>query len=162
MIYTTFDSPIGDLLLAGNGRSLSRLSMQSAPRPLAIDPRWRRDDELFTAVREQLDQYFDGIRGAFDVELALAGNPFELKVWNALLEIPYGETASYGQIATALGAPTAARAVGLANARNPVAVIVPCHRVIGADGTLTGYGGGLERKRFLLDLEAGVLPLLSA
>jgi methylated-DNA-[protein]-cysteine S-methyltransferase len=162
MIYTTFDTPIGELLLAGDGRALQRLSMQSAPRPVAIDPRWQREDRSFAGAREQLEQYFDGARREFDVELDLLGNPFELRVWNALLEIPYGETASYGQIATALGEPAAARAVGLANARNPVALIVPCHRVIGADGSLTGYGGGLERKQFLLDLEAGVLPLLSA
>ncbi len=162
MIYTTFDTPIGELLLAGDGRALRRLSMQSAPHPVAIDPRWQRDDRCFAGAREQLEQYFDGARREFDVELDLLGNPFELRVWNALLEIPYGETASYGQIATALGEPAAARAVGLANARNPVALIVPCHRVIGADGSLTGYGGGLERKQFLLDLEAGVLPLLSA
>jgi methylated-DNA-[protein]-cysteine S-methyltransferase len=162
MIYTTFDTPIGELLLAGDGRALQRLSMQSAPRPVAIDPSWQRDDRPFAGTREQLEQYFDGARREFDVELGLLGNPFELRVWNALLEIPYGETASYGQIATALGEPAAARAVGLANARNPVALIVPCHRVIGADGSLTGYGGGLERKQFLLDLEAGVLPLLSA
>ena len=162
MIYTTFDTPIGELLLAGEGQELQRLSMQSAPRPVAIDPRWQRDDRPFAEAREQLEQYFDGTRREFDVELDLIGNQFELRVWNALLEIPYGETASYGQIATALGEPAAARAVGLANARNPVALIVPCHRVIGADGSLTGYGGGLERKQFLLDLEAGVLPLLSA
>ncbi len=162
MIYTTFDSPIGELLLVGDGIALSRLSMQSAPRPRAIDPGWRRDDRPFAPVREQLEEYFAGARATFDVELALAGNPFERRVWDALLEIPYGETASYGQIATELGEPAAARAVGVANARNPVAVIVPCHRVIGAGGALTGYGGGLERKRYLLDLEAGVLPLLSA
>jgi methylated-DNA-[protein]-cysteine S-methyltransferase len=162
MIYTTFDSPIGELLLVGDGSALSRLSMQSAPRPRTIDPAWRRGDEPFEPIREQLEEYFAGARHTFDVELALAGNAFELKVWDALLEIPYGETASYGQIATQLGDPAAARAVGLANARNPVAVIVPCHRVIGADGSLTGYGGGLERKQFLLDLESGVLPLLSA
>jgi methylated-DNA-[protein]-cysteine S-methyltransferase len=162
MIYTTFDTPIGELLLAGDGRALQRLSMQSAPRPVAIDPRWQRDDRPFAGAREQLEQYFDGARREFDVELDLVGNPFELRVWDALLEIPYGETASYGQIAAALGEPAAARAVGLANARNPLALIVPCHRVIGADGSLTGYGGGLERKQFLLDLEAGVLPLLSA
>ena len=93
------------------------------------------------------------------MELALAGNPFELAVWKALQQIPYGETVSYGEIARQIGHPHAPRAVGLANGRNPVAVIVPCHRVIGADGSLTGYGGGLDRKRFLLDLEAGVLPL---
>ena len=87
------------------------------------------------------------------------GNPFERRVWQQLLEIPYGETVSYGEVARAIGAPDAPRAVGLANGRNPVAVIVPCHRVIGANGSLTGYGGGLERKRLLLDLESGVLPL---
>ncbi len=94
--------------------------------------------------------------------LSLTGNPFEQRVWRALLEIPYGETTSYGEIARRIGSPDAPRAVGLANGRNPVAVIVPCHRVIGADGSLTGYGGGLERKRLLLDLEAGVLPLVPA
>ena len=161
MIYTTFDTPIGELLLVGDGQALRRLSMQSA-RPVTILPSWRHDDRWFAAVREQLEQYFDGARREFEVELHLIGNPFELRVWDALLEIPYGETVSYGQIASALGEPAAARAVGLANARNPVALIVPCHRVIGSDGSLTGYGGGLERKQFLLDLEAGVLPLLSA
>jgi methylated-DNA-[protein]-cysteine S-methyltransferase len=161
MIYTTFDSPIGKLLLAGDGTGLRHLSMQSAPRPLAIDRSWRHDDQSLAETRAQLEQYFDGDRVQFDVKLSLIGNPFELRVWQALCEIPYGETVSYGEIANRIGLPTAARAVGLANARNPVAVIVPCHRVIGADGTLTGYGGGLERKRFLLDLESGVLPLLS-
>jgi methylated-DNA-[protein]-cysteine S-methyltransferase len=162
MIYTTFDSPIGELLAVGDGHNLHRLSIQSAPRPLAIDCGWRRDEQPFAAVREQLSDYFDGALRSFDIELSLAGNPFELRVWRALCEIPYGETVSYGQLATTIGKPAAARAVGLANARNPIALIVPCHRVIGADGTLTGYGGGLERKRYLLDLEAGVLPLLSA
>ena len=109
----------------------------------------------------QLREYFDAARQRFDVELALAGNPFELRVWGALREIPYGATASYGAIARQIGSPAAARAVGLANGRNPIAVIVPCHRVIGADGGLTGYGGGLERKRLLLDLEAGKLTLLT-
>jgi methylated-DNA-[protein]-cysteine S-methyltransferase len=89
------------------------------------------------------------------------GNPFEVRVWHTLREIPYGETISYGELARRIGEPGAARAVGVANARNPIAVIVPCHRVIGADGSLTGYGGGLERKRLLLDLESGVLPLMS-
>jgi methylated-DNA-[protein]-cysteine S-methyltransferase len=161
MLYTIIDSPIGELLLAGNGSSLSRLDMRGGRRPIAIPATWRRDDDAFEVARAQLREYFDGTRRAFDVPLTLRGNPFELRVWEALQEIPYGETISYGQIARQLGAPAAARAVGLANGRNPVAVIVPCHRVIGADGTLTGYGGGLERKRFLLDLESGVLPLLA-
>jgi methylated-DNA-[protein]-cysteine S-methyltransferase len=159
MIYTTIESPIGELLLVGDGERLHRLSMQGGRRPVAIDLRWRRDDDAFGEVRAQLSEYFDGQRREFDVPLALDGNPFELRVWEELCQVPYGETVSYGKIAREIGAPSAARAVGLANGRNPVAVIVPCHRVIGADGSLTGYGGGLERKRLLLDLESGVLPL---
>lgn len=162
MIYTTFDSPIGELLLAGDDGGLRLLSMQAAPRPRRIGRDWRRADQAFAATRAQLEEYFAGARREFDVELSLHGNPFELRVWQELCEIPYGETVSYGEIARAIGAPSAARAVGLANARNPVALIVPCHRVIGADGGLTGYGGGLERKRYLLDLESGVHSLLSA
>jgi methylated-DNA-[protein]-cysteine S-methyltransferase len=162
MIYTTFHSPIGELLLAGDGGGLQILSMQDAPRPRRIGSAWNRDDAAFADVRHQLEEYFTGSRDTFEVELSLRGNPFEQRVWAELLKIPYGETASYGQVATAIGAPSAPRAVGLANGRNPVAVIVPCHRVIGANGSLTGYGGGLERKRYLLDLEAGVRSLLPA
>jgi len=158
-LYTTIDSPIGGLLLAGDGRSLHHLAFRSGRRPTQVSPSWERRDHAFDGVVAQLGEYFDGRRRTFDVPLELAGNAFEQRVWDALREIPYGETVSYGQIAATIGQPGAARAVGLANGRNPVAVIVPCHRVIGADGTLTGYGGGLERKQFLLDLEAGVLPL---
>jgi methylated-DNA-[protein]-cysteine S-methyltransferase len=158
-VYITLDSPLGELLLAGDGTTLRQLSMQDGRRPLPIDPRWERRDDPFVDVVAQLDEYFAGTRSTFDVPIELAGNAFELRVWRALREIPYGETVSYGEIARAIGEPTAARAVGLANGRNPIAVIVPCHRVIGADGSLTGYGGGLERKRLLLDLEAGVLSL---
>ncbi len=162
MIYTTIDSPIGSLLLTGDGESLQALSMQGGPRPLSIAPALRRGDDSFGEVRAQLEEYFDGRRRSFDLDLRLAGNPFELRVWEALQQIPFGTTTSYGALAAKIDHPTAARAVGLANGRNPIAVIVPCHRVIGADGTLTGFGGGLERKRFLLDLEAGVLPLLGS
>jgi methylated-DNA-[protein]-cysteine S-methyltransferase len=162
MLYTTFDSPIGELLLAGDEDGLHVLSMQDAPRPRRIRPEWTRDDEAFADVRAQLEEYFDGARDTFEVKLALHGNPFEQRVWQELLAIPYGETVSYGHIAKTIGAPSAARAVGLANGRNPVALIVPCHRVIGSNGSLTGYGGGLERKRFLLDLESGVSSLLPA
>ena len=162
MLYTTIDSPIGELLLVGDGIALHHLSMQDGRRPLKADPAWEPDDGAFAGVAHQLGEYFDGSRHSFDVPLSLRGNPFEQRVWNALLGIPYGETTSYGEIARRIRSPDAARAVGLANGRNPVAVIVPCHRVIGADGTLTGYGGGLERKRQLLDLEAGVLPLAPA
>jgi methylated-DNA-[protein]-cysteine S-methyltransferase len=158
-LYTTLESPIGDLLLTRDGHALSRLSMQDGRHPVSIDPRWDRHDESFEDVRRQMDEYFDGERRTFDVPVQMAGNSFEQRVWNALLELPYGETVSYGELAATIGRPGAARAVGLANGRNPVAVIVPCHRVIGADGSLTGYGGGLARKQFLLDLEAGVQSL---
>ena len=161
-LYTTIDSPIGELLLAGDGESLSHLHMLDAPRPFTPSPEWRREEESFAEVARQLTEYFGGERREFALPLALQGNEFELRVWAALQEIPYGETASYGQVARAIGAPTAARAVGLANGRNPISVIVPCHRVIGSDGSLTGYGGGLPRKRYLLDLEAGALSLVSA
>jgi methylated-DNA-[protein]-cysteine S-methyltransferase len=158
-LYTLFDSPIGELLAVGDGVCLTQLHMQGGRTRAAIDPSWVRDDSAFLGVRDQLDEYFAGIRDSFDVPLAMAGGPFEKRVWDELLAIPYGETASYGEIAERVGNQGAARAVGLANGRNPIAVIVPCHRVIGADGSLTGYGGGLERKRLLLDLEAGVQPL---
>jgi methylated-DNA-[protein]-cysteine S-methyltransferase len=155
MKYTTLNSPIGELLLTGDDRGLTGLAMS----PFWIDRDWEPDAEHFQHVRTQLTDYFAGERDAFDLPLALDGNPFEQRVWEALRQIPYGATVSYGEIAREIGHPDAPRAVGAANGRNPVAVIVPCHRVIGADGSLTGYGGGLERKRFLLDLEAGVLPL---
>ena len=152
-LYTTFESPIGELLAVGDGVALTELHMQGGRTRAKIDPSWRRDDAAFASVREQLDDYFAGTRRSFDLPLSMAGGEFERRVWDELLAIPYGE------IAVRVGNPGAARAVGLANGRNPIAVIVPCHRVIGADGSLTGYGGGLERKRRLLDLEAGVLPL---
>jgi methylated-DNA-[protein]-cysteine S-methyltransferase len=117
---------------------------------------WVRDDQVFPDVVDQLEGYFAGERTDFGVALDLVGSEFQCRVWRALLAIPYGETRSYGQIAEEVGASGAARAVGLANGRNPVAIIVPCHRVIGANGGLTGYGGGLERKRSLLDLEKNV------
>lgn len=161
MIYTTIDSPVGELLLAGDGVSLSRLSFlgPGARRPPSPQSGWRHDPAPFAAVRDQLAQYFAGTRRTFDVPLQLPGTEWERRVWEALLRIPYGETRSYGQVAEELCSVRAARAVGLANGRNPVAIIVPCHRVLGADGGLTGFGGGLERKRSLLDLEAGRLAL---
>ncbi len=162
LLYSTTASPIGELLLVGDGTTLTRLHMLQAPRPVTPSPEWGREDEPFADVARQLSEYFAGERREFDLPLALRGNEFEVRVWAALREIPYGETTSYGQIARAIGAPTAARAVGLANGRNPISVIVPCHRVIGADGSLIGYGGGLPRKRYLLDFEAGALSLVSA
>ena len=160
-IYTTLDSPIGELLLVGDGEALQGLYMQEGRLPVKIHPSWEKADEPFAPVRNQLGEYFAGERTDFDLRLAAAaGNSFERRVWRALEEIPYGETVSYGEIARRIGMPDAARAVGLANGRNPISIVVPCHRVIGANGSLTGYGGGLERKRFLLDLEAGVGALL--
>jgi methylated-DNA-[protein]-cysteine S-methyltransferase len=159
-LYTIIDSPIDELLLVGDGESLSRLHMVGSRKRVEINPAWKRDDTAFVDAREQLSEYFAGSRRDFELPLDMVGNPFELRVWEELQTIPYGETTSYGAIAQRIGNPGAPRAVGLANGRNPVAVIVPCHRVIGADGSLTGYGGGLERKRVLLDLEAGVLPLV--
>ena len=161
-LFTTVQSPIGQLLLVGDGHALHRLHMQDGRARLPIDPRWERAEEAFAEPRRQLREYFHRSRREFDLPLALAGNGLELRVWDALRTIPYGETVSYGQIAAAIREPAAARAVGVANARNPIAVIVPCHRVIGANGSLTGYGGGLERKRLLLELEAGVLSLTAS
>jgi methylated-DNA-[protein]-cysteine S-methyltransferase len=155
MLYTTLDSPIGELLLLSDGEALQGLYMQDGRKPATINPRWVPSTAPFVDVTAQLEEYFAGRRTTFDVPLAAEGAPFERRVWRALEDIPYGETVSYGEIARRVGQPSAARAVGLANGRNPIAVIVPCHRVIGADGTLTGYGGGLERKRLLLELEQG-------
>jgi methylated-DNA-[protein]-cysteine S-methyltransferase len=154
-LYTTMESPIGDLLLVGDGETLSGLYMQDGRKPKRIATDWTESAASFTDVKRQLGEYFAGERTTFEVKLAAEGAPFEREVWHALEGIPYGETVSYGEIARRVGQPAAARAVGTANGRNPIAVIVPCHRVIGADGSLTGYGGGLERKRLLLELERG-------
>jgi len=152
--YTTMTSPIGKLLLASDGRALTGLHM--APfEPLFG---WQRDEGPFTDVVAQLAAYFTGARKEFDVVHEAVGTPFQQRVWRTLLDIPYGETTSYGEVARRIGTPRAVRAVGRANGANPIAVIVPCHRVIGANGTLTGYGGGLERKAKLLALEGVRLP----
>jgi methylated-DNA-[protein]-cysteine S-methyltransferase len=159
-LYSTVSSPIGELMLCGDDDSLTALHLPGHwPKPAAG---WRRDDARFADVARQLEEYFAGERTTFDVAMRMQGGPFEREVWAELLQIPYGETASYGEIARRVGKPHASRAVGAANGRNPIAIIVPCHRVIGSDGTLTGYGGGLERKRALLDLEAGRATLAVA
>ena len=153
--YRTIDSPIGPLALAGRGGVLTNLRMLNQTyEPDRSD--WVRDDGAFPDAVDQLEAYFAGDRTDFDVELRLIGSEFQRRVWQALLTIPYGETRSYGEIAEQIGAAGSARAVGLANGHNPIAIIVPCHRVIGANGSLTGYGGGLDRKRSLLDMEKGV------
>jgi methylated-DNA-[protein]-cysteine S-methyltransferase len=161
-VCTTVDSPIGPLLLAGDdeGAALSHLYQLAAPRPFERPDAWVEKREPFAQLVAQLDEYFAGERQAFDVELALTGSPFQLEVWGALRDIPYGETISYGELAQRIDRPNASRAVGLANGANPVSIIVPCHRVIGADGSLTGYGGGLDHKRALLGLESGQRELL--
>ncbi|MGH3958787.1 methylated-DNA--[protein]-cysteine S-methyltransferase [Mycobacterium sp.] len=150
--YCTIDSPIGPLTLAGRGNVLTNLRMaDQTHEPNRAD--WVSDDRAFPEAVDQLGAYFTEERTDFDVELSMTGTEFQRRVWHALRTIPYGETRSYGEIAEQIGAPGAARAVGLANGRNPIAIIVPCHRVIGANGSLTGYGGGLDRKRSLLELE---------
>jgi methylated-DNA-[protein]-cysteine S-methyltransferase len=156
-LYTQMKSPIGELLLFGSEDALRGLYMAARPQP-----GWKRADDAFKHARDQLDEYFAGARHEFDIELDLRGSAFQRAVWDALLEIPYGETRSYGEIARRIGRPDRARAVGAANGSNPVSIVVPCHRVIGADGSLTGYGGGLERKRWLLEHEAGVAQLALA
>jgi methylated-DNA-[protein]-cysteine S-methyltransferase len=153
--YRIVDSPIGLLTLVGDDEALCGLHMEDQAHQPTVSPLWQRDDRAFPKVVDQLAAYFAGDLTDFDVPLRLAGTPFQQRVWEALREIPYGQTRSYGQIAARIGKPTAFRAVGLANGRNPVAVIVPCHRVIGANGTLVGYGGGLDRKVALLELERG-------
>jgi methylated-DNA-[protein]-cysteine S-methyltransferase len=150
--YRTIDSPIGLLTLAGRGPVLTNLRMvDQTYEPSRAD--WSLDAHAFDGAVEQLVAYFAGELTDFDIELELRGTEFQRRVWKALLTIPYGETRSYGEIAEQIGAPGSARAVGLANGHNPIAIVVPCHRVIGASGSLTGYGGGLDRKRALLDLE---------
>ena len=158
--YTVVPSPIGELVAVAEGQQLVALLLP--PHRDRVDltgPTRADDDELLAEVRLQLDEYFDGRRTEFDLALGPEGTEFQRAVWAGLLTIPYGETLSYGELADRIGRPNAQRAVGLANGRNPISVIVPCHRVIGADGSLTGYGGGLERKQHLLALERGAVPL---
>ncbi|GFM20253.1 MULTISPECIES: methylated-DNA--[protein]-cysteine S-methyltransferase [Mycobacteriaceae] len=160
--YRTMDSPVGTLTLAGRDGRLRHLRMTDQ----TYEPdrsNWLRDDEAFGDAVAQLEEYFRGERQDFDLGLDLVGTAFQRRVWEALLTIPYGETRSYGEIARQIEAPGAFRAVGLANGHNPIGIIVPCHRVIGANGSLTGYGGGMERKKTLLGLErrhASALPTL--
>jgi methylated-DNA-[protein]-cysteine S-methyltransferase len=150
--YRTIDSPIGLLTLAGRDCVLTNLRMvDQTYEPSHAD--WSPDPKAFDSAVEQLRGYFAGELTDFELDLDLRGTEFQRRVWTALLTIPYGETRSYGEIAEQIGAPGAARAVGLANGHNPIAIVVPCHRVIGANGSLTGFGGGLGRKRTLLELE---------
>lgn len=155
--YTTMDSPVGELTLFGDGAALSGVLTPAKDGKVRVVPQdWVADRKSFTEAEQQLEAYFAGGLREFDLPLAPVGTEWQLKVWAALTTIPFGETASYGQLAEELGRPTASRAVGMANGRNPISIIVPCHRVIGANGSLTGYAGGLDRKEFLLGLESRV------
>jgi methylated-DNA-[protein]-cysteine S-methyltransferase len=160
-VYTTIDSPLGALLVARDDVGLVALLLPTGRHRSTPAPEWPRDDAAFDDVRTQLAEYFAGERTQFDLPLHLIGSAFQQRVWAALREIPCGETTSYGALAGILGTPGAARAVGLANGQNPVSIIVPCHRVIGADGSLTGYGGGLDAKRWLLAHEAAQAGLFA-
>ncbi len=151
--FTYFDSPIGRLLLAGNDNGLKRIRFPEGRRAARPAPGWIRDDTRLREAARQLSAYFAGKLRSFDLPLVLEGTPFQTAVWQALRAIPYGAVVSYGEIARRIGKPKAARAVGAANRRNPLPIVVPCHRVIGSDGSLTGFGGGLSVKKALLDLE---------
>ena len=154
MYYCYLETPIGELLLAGDEDALSLVSFPQGSMRRDPDDDWIYNEKPFTAARQQLSEYFAGERKDFDLPLRLNGTEFQLSVLEALQRIPYGETMSYANIAERIGRPKAVRAVGAANGRNPVPIIVPCHRVIGSQGDLTGFGGGLDTKKALLRLEA--------
>ena len=168
--WSRYTSPIGSWLLLSNGESLTGVFPESHRAVPDVTTGWRRNDAFFAGVRDQLAAYFAGRLVNFTVPLAAKGTHFQRRVWDALREIPLGTTTSYGALAAHLGMPTASRAVGAANGKNPISLIVPCHRVLGADGLLTGYAGGLELKRWLLDHESttarrsagGVTPIALA
>lgn len=159
--HTVIDSGVGALTIVAEDGQIRCLYMDlQRHRPDEdelgeLDPRGR-DAEPFKAAADQLDAYFAGELTTFDLPLAPRGSEFQQRVWGALQEIPYGATESYGELAERIGSPGAARAVGLANGKNPIGIVIPCHRVVGSNGSLTGYGGGIDRKRKLLDLERGV------
>jgi methylated-DNA-[protein]-cysteine S-methyltransferase len=160
MSYIRMESPVGKLLLAADEQGLRQLSFESSKRAASVQPDWSEDKAPFAEVIRQLQAYFGGKLKVFDLRLVPEGTEFQLLVWNSLCTIPYGETISYAQLAQNIGNPKAVRAVGLANGCNPIPIIIPCHRVIGTDGSLTGFGGGLPAKKKLLALESGQLGLL--
>jgi len=151
-------SPIGEILVAGDAEGLKYVGFPSGKGRIEPEASWHLDEQGFGDVIGQLQEYFAGARTEFDLKLAPSGTPFQQAVLEALQQIPYGETCSYGEIAARIGKPSAVRAVGAANGRNPLPIIIPCHRVIGSNGSLTGFGGGLPTKRFLLDLEREARP----
>ena len=158
--YTFLDSPIGKLLLAGDANGLQQILFSTDGRPATPDPEWIEDPSALAEAIRQLKAYFAGELENFDLSLSPQGTPFQQKVWSELQKIPYGETVSYGELARRIGNPKASRAVGLANGSNPISIVIPCHRVIGSNGKLTGYGGGLPIKEKLLALEQRQLSLL--
>ncbi len=153
LFYDTIDSPFGPIRVAADVNGLRRVIFLKGKRGVPQQTGWIREPGRLALARDQLEAYFAGRLRVFDLPLAPKGTPFQERVWKALLDVPYGETASYGEIAAAVGNPKACRAVGMANGKNPIAVIIPCHRIIGASGHLTGYGSGLEIKAGLLELE---------
>ena len=157
--HAVVDGPLGPMTLVGQDGRLAGLYLHEQRHLPPADRLGLRDDTTLPGLQEQLAAYLAGDLRAFDVELAPVGTPFQTEVWAALRRVPYGTTTTYGALAAQVGRPAAVRAVGAANGRNPYCLVVPCHRVVGADGTLTGYAGGLERKRFLLDLERGGAPV---
>jgi len=158
--YTWLPSPIGNLLLAGTAEALIHVHFSTGSKATQPHPDWIEDPTPFQTAAQQLHEYFEGKRRSFDLTLNPQGTPFQLAVWEQLLAIPYGQTLSYGALAARLGNPNASRAVGLANGSNPIAIVIPCHRVIGANGKLTGFGGGIDVKQKLLALERGLGPSL--
>jgi methylated-DNA-[protein]-cysteine S-methyltransferase len=158
MFYTHMNTPIGRLLLAGDEQALQLIGFPEGSGRRSIQPQWREDSAPFTEVIRQLQAYFSGERIDFMLSLAPRGTPFQLSVWQALQQIPYGATVSYGELARHIGRPKAVRAVGAANGANPIPIIIPCHRVIGSNGKLTGFGGGLPTKAALLALERQYRP----
>ena len=147
-IFFYEDTPVGKLCIGEEDGYITRVTWNHIPMEFVLE-----ETELILCCKQQIDEFFAGERKAFDLPLAPMGTEFQKKVWAALEEIPYGETRTYGEIAAAVGNPKAARAVGMANNKNPIAIIIPCHRVVGANGKLVGYAGGMERKMFLLELE---------
>lgn len=154
MEYRYISSPIGDLLLAGSNDILQIIGFPEGKGVIAPGRDWQEGTKIFSEVEDQLGEYFCGRRQKFDFKMKASGTPFQLSVLEALLKIPFGHTTTYHQIAIRIGRPKAMRAVGAANGRNPLPIVIPCHRVIGADGSLTGFGGGLDAKAFLLNLES--------
>ena len=151
--FTIIDSPVGQLFVQGDGESVTGLYLPQHKWWARPAPSWEETDAPFATVREQLAQYFAGERQQFDVPIKMAGTPFQQRVWQELIGIPFGMTITYGELALRVGNPAASRAVGAANGRNPISIIVPCHRVIGSTGKLTGYGGGVDKKQWLLEWE---------